>query len=375
MWEVERIMLKTMPISQEKNIAVHGRTTPCRQPLTLFWSASSVELNFRGTELWAGCETDYAFFEQWLSVVLNGAHVARIMLPKGRAWIPLLRGLNPEKTQHILLVRDVQAMPTDPDCSFKLHALRHDGELLPVPEKKLRLEIIGDSLTSSEGAIGAKEEEDWISTIFCAARGYAFRTAQLLDADLRVLSQSGWGVLSSWDNDPNCALPMYYDQVCGVLKGEKNAALGAFEPNNFAAWQPQVIVVALGHNDSSAFCTPAHTDPVTGETFKQHMDPDGSRNAQDVQRLEQAIIAFLYKLRARNPQAHILWAHGLLGDPLREELQRALNAYCAQTGDTKCEYFALPYGPEDGIGARNHPGRAMHEASAQALAQKIRSLV
>ena len=42
-------MLKTVPISQEKNIAVHGRTTPCREPLTLFWSASSVELSFRGT--------------------------------------------------------------------------------------------------------------------------------------------------------------------------------------------------------------------------------------------------------------------------------------------------------------------------------------
>ena len=367
-------MLKTVPISQEKNIAVHGRTTPCREPLTLFWSASSVELSFRGTELWLECETDYSLYEQWLSVVLNGAHVARIPLPKGRAWIPLLRGLNPEKTQRIDLVRDVQAMPTDPDCSLKIHALRHDGEMLPVSEKKLRLEIIGDSLTSSEGAIGAKAEEDWISTFFCAARGYAFRTAQLLDADLRVLYQSGWGVLSSWDNDPACALPKYYDQVCGVLKGEKNAALGAFEPNDFAAWQPDVVVVALGHNDSSAFNTPAHTDPATGETLKQRNDPDGKRNAQDVQRLERAVVAFLHKLRARNPQAHILWAHGLLGDPLREELTYAVNAYCAETGDAKCEYFALPYGPEDGMGARNHPGQPMHEASAQALAQKIRSL-
>ncbi|MGN1249739.1 MAG: GDSL family lipase, partial [Candidatus Spyradocola sp.] len=139
-------------------------------------------------------------------------------------------------------------------------------------------------------------------------------------------------------------------------------------------WQPDVIVVALGHNDSSAFNTPAHTDPATGETFKQRTDPDGKRNAQDVQRLENAIVAFLHKLRDRNPQAQILWAHGLLGDPLREELQHAIHTYCAETGDAKCEYVALPYGPEDGMGARNHPGQPMHEASAQALAQKIRSL-
>lgn len=83
-------------------------------------------------------------------------------------------------------------MPTDEACCLLVHGLRADGEFLPLAQKQLRLEVIGDSITSAEGAIGAKSEEDWIAPLFCAARGYPFLLAKALDADLRVLSQSGW---------------------------------------------------------------------------------------------------------------------------------------------------------------------------------------
>ena len=54
-------------------------------------------------------------------------------------------------------------------------------------------------------------------------------TAKKLEADFRIISQSGWGVLSSWDNDPKCAIPKYYEKVCGVVNGERNEELGAYE--------------------------------------------------------------------------------------------------------------------------------------------------
>ena len=367
-------MLKTIPISQASNVAIHGRTSSSRQPLALFWSASGLEMRFQGSELWIETETDFSVYEQWISVVLNGAHVARMMLPKGRCWTPLLRGLNPDAVHHIEILRDVQAMPTDPDACLLVHALRADGEFLPVGEKALKLEIIGDSLTSSEGSIGAKQESDWIALLFCAARGYPFLTAQQLNADLRVISQSGWGALSSWDNNPHCALPLYYEQVCGVLTGEKNAALGAADANDFQSWNADVVVINLGTNDASAFAQPAWKDPETGEVFQQRTNPDGSRNAQDEERLRVAMYGFLETVRRCNPHAHILWVHGMLGATLAGLIEGVVKDYCARTGDQRASFFLLPSGPADGMGARNHPGLPIHACVAQALAEHIRSL-
>ncbi len=368
-------MIKTIAISQAHHVAVRGRTAKAsRQPLALFWTASGLEMNLKASEIWVEFETDYSTYEQWVSVILNGAHVARLMLQKGRAWMPLLRGLNPDRVHHIEILRDVQAMPTDPDCCLLVHALRTDGEFLPVDEKQLKLEVIGDSLTSSEGAIGAKEETDWISLLFCAARGYPFRLKQLLHADLRVISKRGGGALTSGDNDPIGAIPNYYQQVCGVLKGEKNAELGAFERNDFDAWSADVVVINLGTNDASAFLQPAWTDPVTGEKHKQRLEADGTRNREDEEKLSRAMREFLKKVRACNPNAHILWVHGMLGAPLEQLIEDAVARYAAETGDKRAEFFLLPSGPADGMGARNHPGKPMHDCVAEALAEKIRSL-
>ena len=367
-------MLRSIPISKAENVAVRGRTVPGAQPLPLFWSASSLEMNFRGRELLLDVETDFSLYEQWLSVVCNGAHIARFPLQKGRSTVPVLRGLNPERVQHIEIIKDVQPMPTDAQSRLLVHGFLTDGEFLPLEEKALRLEIIGDSITSAEGAIGAKSEEDWIPPLFCAARGYPYLLSMELRADLRVLSQSGWGALTSWDNDPNCALPRYYEQVCGVVKGEENEALGARRLNDFAAWSADVVVVNLGTNDASAFRQPPWVDPETGCRYKQRLNPDGTRNAEDEARLVRAIREFLELLRRCNPRAQLIWAYGLLGAELKDLIRGAVEDYARAAGDERAHFFLLPLGREEEKGARSHPGLPMHERAAAALAAEIRRL-
>ena len=277
--------------------------------------------------------------------------------------MPILRGLNPERVHHIAILRDVQAMPTDEACCLLVHGLRADGEFLPLAQKQLRLEVIGDSITSAEGAIGAKSEEDWIAPLFCAARGYPFLLAKALDADLRVLSQSGWGALTSWDNDPHCALPLYYEQVCGVLMGEKNRALGAFAPNDFSAWSADVVVVNLGTNDGSAFRQPPWVDPETGRSYQQRTNPDGTRNAEDEEKLRLAIRSFLRTLRRCNPNAHLLWAYGMLGAPLEDLIRGAVETYAREEG--ACARALLPAAH----GSRGRHGRAESSRPGHARAR------
>ena len=169
-------------------------------------------------------------------------------------------------------------------------------------------------------------------------------------------------------------MPLYYDQVCGVLKGEKNAALGAFEPNDFEAWNADVVVVNLGANDSSAFEQGPWTDPETGIAYKQRKNEDGTRNAEDVQKLSDAMLNFLVKIRKRNPHAYLIWVHGMFCNTLTEVVTNMVEEYKRTTGDVRVEAFRMPELPASGVGARNHPGFPMHEVAAQALAEEILTL-
>lgn len=363
----ENTNLKVQPLSDIGNVKVHGRTTAGLSPLTLFWTGSAIELHTKGSELWIEVEVDYDQYEPWISIVINSAPVSRQMLTAGRYWICIFRGMNESVVKNVRIVRDVQAMSGDSASTLQIHAVKFDGEFLPVEEKPYKLEFIGDSITSGEGSIGAKAEEDWISMWFSAIENYTAMTAEALDADYRVLSQSGWGVLTSWDNNPHANIPDYYEKVCGILTGEKNEALGAFQENDFDSWQPDVVVVNLGTNDGGAFFSPEWKDEVTGKIYKQRLNEDGSFNEEDLASFERAAENFLAKLRKYNTNAQIVWAYGMLGTPMMPAIYRAVDSYQKKTGDQRVSVFQLPNMTEETVGARSHPGTRAHQHAANEL--------
>jgi lysophospholipase L1-like esterase len=367
--------LKIHLLSKIKNLKVHGRTTGCLSPLTLFWTGSAVELNAKGSELWIEVEVDYEIYEPWISVVINTFPVSRQMLTAGRYWICVFRGMNENAVKNVRIIKDVQAMSGDPGCSLQIHAVKFDGEFLPVEDKPYRFEFIGDSITSGEGSIGAKAEEDWIPMWFSAIDNYSTLTAEALNAEYRIISQSGWGVLTSWDNNLHANIPEYYEKVCGILTGEKNEALGAFKENNFDSWQPDVVVVNLGTNDGGAFYSPQWKDEVTGETHKQRLNEDGTFNEKDLKSFEMAAVNFLIKLRKYNKSAHIIWAYGMIGIPMMPAIYRAALTYIKKTGDRKVSVFQLPNTNDETVGARNHPGKLAHEKAAKELTWHIKEIL
>ena len=368
-------MLKEYACSQVP-LLVHGRTAGQRDPLTLFWTASGFELRAKSAELWVELETDYSddSAEIWVSTRVNGAWISRQMLNRGMQWLCLFRGRNPKEVKEVRLWKDTQAMAQDPKCLLQVRAFRCDGEFLPVSPRERRLEFIGDSITSGEGAIGAIREEDWVPMLFSAENNYAVMTADRLHADLRVISQSGWGVVCGWNNDPSAALPPYYTQVCGLLTGERNQALGAQQENDFSAWQPDAVIINLGTNDCGAFSQPPFHNPETGELFANRTREDGSFEPEDLLRLQKGVKCFLRVLRGKNPKALLLWVYGMLGEELSETISAAVAEYAEETGDRKAFYCRL----QDDVrhrGARNHPGREAHVLAAKELSQKLCQLL
>lgn len=299
--------------------------------LPLFWAASGAELCFTGESLCLLLEADYDASEPWVSVELNGAQLIRTPLTRGRNEIWVFRGMTAGVPKRVRLLWETQPMLEDLRQRVEVTAVRwEEGEFLPLPAFDCRLEFVGDSITSGEGVVGAREETDWVPALFSASGTWARQAADLLNADFRMVSQSGWGVCADWSGDPRHALPAWYEETASLRPGE-----------------PDAVVINLGTNDAAAI----QAGLISREQF------------------EEAVLRFLGLLRGSHPRAKLVWAYGMLGEALRPQLERIVERF----GDAY--YLPLPVMTEETAGSRQHPGPLCHRAAAQAAAHFLRTLL
>lgn len=367
--------LRSYTLKELTSYKIHGRTDETQDPLPLFFQGSGVEVNVTGTELWIEIEVDYAMYEPWAWISLNGAFMSRQMLMPGTYSLCLFRGMSLEAVKNVRFFRELQAMSEDDACHLLIHGFRSDGAFLPVRERSCKLEFIGDSITSGEGLYGAREDMDWIAMYMGNSRNYTRMVADALDAECRLISQGGWGVLCGWDNDPRHNIPSCYEQICGLAKGETNEKLGAAKPYDFRSWKADAVIVNLGTNDAGAFDQPVWTDPVTGETFKLYRGEDGSCHPASLERFRQAVTDFLVMIRRNNPTSHILWVYGMLGDELAPAIREAMDRYQETTGDGNTAFLLLPDTTEETFGSRQHPGEKAHARAAEVIAAYLKTIL
>ena len=419
--------LKEYKIKEIEYCRIHGRTDLSQPAVPLFWNGSGIELNVSGSELWLDIEVDFELFEPWVSVELNGSFMSRQMLMPGRQYFCLFRCMTPSEKKTVFFRRELQAMHEDDACHIVVHGVLSDGQFFPVKDRRYKLEFIGDSITSGEGTYGAKSDTDWLSMYMSSSINYATLIGKELDAEVRLLSQGGFGVYTGWDNDIRHNMPAYYDPICGLAFGEANEKLGAMKPYDFSSWQPDAIVVNLGTNDDSAFHQPPFTDPETGEEHKMRRKSDvancpvsrsqtgewrinkaiepssmGTSKAQaspvtvstsqtatepktissaesaekdyleeDVAKVKKAVTDFLAHLREKNPESHIVWVYGMLGYALSLSISEAVSSYIRESGDTNVFYLQLPNTTEDELGAHAHPGPSAHIKAAEILSDYL----
>lgn len=302
-------------------------------PCPLYWAGSSLEFTFTGSELHLSFGADFTALEPWISVELNGAPLLRMPLERRNSSVCLFRGMTPGGSKRVRVFKETQPITDDPRHRLEVVAVTGTGgEFLPAPPRPLFLEFIGDSLTSGEGLAGAWEETDWISSFFSASQSWARLTADLLQADFRAVSQSGWGVCSGWDGDISHAIPPWYEKT-RLLRNR----------------EPDAIIINLGTNDANAIQSGA--GPVGTDGF------------------EEAAFQFLKQLRAEHPAARLVWAYGMLGAPLRPQLERAVKRF----GDAW--YLHLPAVTAETMGSRQHPGPLCHKAAAKTTAEFLRPIL
>ncbi|MBR5961747.1 MAG: hypothetical protein IKZ98_12240 [Clostridia bacterium] len=241
------------------------------------------------------------------------------------------------------------------ESTLNLMALKRidtDGTVSPLPDKPVKIEFIGDSITCGYGVEGKSEAEPFTTATENAGKSYAFLTAEELNADAVMTCFSGHGLISGYTDNPavrneaDLVQPFYEQEGRNVfrLKTGKRAEETA---RDFTSFQPDWIVINLGTNDLS-WCG---TDPGRGSLFAQQYT------------------AFLKTVRKHNPKAEILCALGVMGTGLNPMMRRAVEDYSEETEDRKIHMLMLEEqnASRDGYGSDYHP----NEITQRELARKV----
>jgi len=382
-------------IFEQDKIKLLGRSDRTSGVFYMDWTGSCVEFVLQGCYAQVELTAVNDGKEQWVLFEIDGIPSARIRLMDGTHWYTVLNTKGYPQSHRIVagakrsirIFKESQANYGDKNAATSCSRIRVDGELFDAPARR-RIECIGDSLTSGEGAISPRLDDigsavsidEW-STSYYAWPGY---TARMLDADFQIFSQGGWGVYCGWDNNRITNLPSIYDRVCGIIQSPFAAERGADKPYDFS-FKPDVIVVNLGTNDNSGFNQPAWRHPVTGAPFKlrrRNMDPDfvvtdypaddSDYVEEDKDKVKRAIVDFVKLIAQKNPGTPIFWIYGMMGHALWPTIQKAKDILHGD-GLTQFDTILLPEVLRTELGANSHPLAVSHEICAHVVAERIRA--
>ena len=360
--------MKSYPVKDIKQKRVLGRNVKggvCEDgAVRLFWAGSALELSVKATEVYANISSNYDYHEIWIAIEINGYQVSRFIAPKKPTLLCIAHNLNPEKENLISIIKDTQPMPGDVKHELKITSisLNDAGEFCILQQRKHKIEFIGDSITSGEGLAGNPDEMEWITQWFCGSKTYAAQTAKLLNADWSTISQCGWGITWGWDGDITSSIPIYYNQICGVLRGNNQMDSGTCNEYDFQNGS-DYVVINLGTNDNSGF----------------HYHDDGKGiNGVAGQVILSDIIKFLKEIRRFNQWAKIIWTWGMLPlDIVPALIKKGIEEYKKQSGDAAVYTLELESmnnleKKAEDKGSRGHPGPLTHKMAALRLVDFIK---
>jgi len=306
-----------------------GRVLPPQEGrLGLEWTGSGFVL--RGW--FDGPITALLYSEGGLGVMVN-VEVDGVTVPSKRLELGIKRLTlcNVEKGYHTIVFRKTSEGSTS---RLQLRSLSFTGMLDTSPaEAKPLIEFIGDSITCGVGsypeAVGA---QDWDYLTHCDfMHSYAAMTARALGADATLAAVSGWGVVCG-ATSPSHRIPDIYELTSYVVDPDTKW--------DFTARPADVVVIALGTND-------------------------GAATAAQKAEYKASALAFLQKVREKNPDAFIVWQYGMMG----REFESAIREAVAEMKDERVVYLSQK---TNGAGGWGHPSYEAQKGYAEALSELLR---
>lgn len=219
----------------------------------------------------------------------------------------------------------------------------------PSPKKDLLIEFIGDSITCAYGVEGKSSSESFKTTTENFSKSYAYLAARQLNADYSVVSYSGHGIVSGYssgDKNSDQLVPDFYTLSSKVSDYD--------DEWDFSQNETDAVFINLGTNDINYVTSDYDT---RSEEFTE------------------AYTAFLKTIRKKNPKAAIICTMGVMGggDEIYPLIEKAVENFKAETGDTNIIYFesAVHNITADGVGSDWHPSETTQINNGYIAADKI----
>ena len=350
-------------------IVTYGRTVmdDANQCLRCDWTNSGIELEFEGDYLSAmltaesgeevdGPPTDANAPRRplwpWVGVFLDDMDQPIRRFPvsgKMETWL-LIRSDSFQRHRFRIM-----KMTENVKTYFGIRALHYNGTIHPLERReRKRIEFIGDSITCGYGNLCPDRDRGFWSDEEDGWNAHGGIAARLLDLEPSFVSVSGI-TLTDYDAFP---MPYVMDQVYAWTDRPGQERVGQTpEKWDFAAHPSDYVVLNLGTNDCYAL--------LFSKDFEKARE-----------KFLNAYGAFLRELRRLNGEkAQIICALGSMNYYLYPEIERAVRAYQAQSGDTRVHTFRYrPMAPLDGFGAAGHPSAATQRKMGEELAAFIRTL-
>ena len=351
--------MKKISITEE-NMKLIGRSLLVEDVRWVALSGAGVAFGFQGKQLTITIQgsnnavtpnndTCYARF----AIELNGDRIIDDIMDTA------------QKTYQIIVAEEVQTseiriikLSESAMSAIGIAPLEVDKEAVikPIAAKARKIEFIGDSITCGYGTDDFDLTHSFSTQTEDVTKAYAYKTAQLLDADYSMFSCSGYGIISGYTADPEIRgaeelIPPYYESQCFCRDDFGSAGRPADIPWSFDQYQPQVIVINLGTNDDS-FC----------------QDTEWKR-----EEYRQKYVEFLNVVRKHNPQAEIFCVLGLMGDRLYDKVCLAREDYVEQTKDACIHTIHIP--DQRTIGGNvidYHPTPQAHTMASEVVAAAIK---
>lgn len=321
--------------TQTENFKIYGRTDVREAGLALPWSNSGIELRFKGNR----AEFSFAPYEcdppVYVKAFFDG-HAQRFCL-NGKMPKVILE-LEKDGCHTVKLLRITEG--GTPLCFTGVRIYGKAPEILTPPsEKKLKIEFLGDSITAGFGDMSAPGNEVFNTFEQDSTQTYAYKTAELLDADIRTVAISGEGV---WRN-------------CAAEEGKRFTNIFKMKTwqsldYDHSSWQPDVMVLNCGTND------------VPGKTTNEIMYREGS--------------LLLDQIRLAYPNAKIVWVYGMMNGNFSDTLKK-LVADKRKAGDKNMSYLYVKdiYSQKNEVGAIGHPNVNASVRVAKKLAKHIEGVL
>ena len=314
------------------------------------YPATSVTMRFRGRKLCAVVTNLHSYWDNYLGFIVDGKEGKALLAKEGVSCIPLIE--ENEEGEHVLCLFKRQ----DACHRILLHGFLVDGGfrlLDPPPSPERKIEVYGDSVSAGEVSealdccgLPDPPHQGELSNSYAS---YAWILARSLNACIHDIAQGGAGLLDGTGF-------FLADRLRGMESIYDKAAYSP-EPWQTADWDftrytPDVVIVALGQNDSHPL---------------DYMAQDYEGEAAI--RWRRAYRAFLERLRSIYPKAVIICATTILEHD--ESWDRAIGEVCEGLGDRRVFHFLYQ---ENGKGTKGHVRRPEAEKMARELASFITSL-